>query len=182
MGYPEMATSGRGNIMRRSLKWSIALAAAIGLIAPGSAIASQRFFVGEGDSHKTKVSFRLVDGEVKHGLVESSVSLESRIGPSRVTAFGGFRSAEVNSRDRFSCQIESTARTKIQSDYSFTFAGRISGQEATGRTSARAKNGIANFKTGRIGWQAEEVSKEEYEASLGIGGALGDHQGWPGCR
>lgn len=166
--------------MRRPLVSSIVFAAFAAATA-SSASAAQQYFVGKGEAYGMKVSFRVVNGEVKHGLVVSKLPNKAEVGPDSITTFSAFRATSIDSKQRFKCRVMREGRDLTHPDYRFRFLGNLAGDRATGWTSTKTSNRILKVDSGPVPWTAEPVSKREYEDAAAFGDALAESQKRPGC-
>ena len=147
-----------------------AIGAAACLVAPAVASADPiDYFIGNGVNHKARISFRVVDDQVKSGLLRTKAPIKTSHGDETLTAIDNFTNAALQSSGAFHVSYQ-LGRSEIQTRV--VLAGRVHGLTAVGRARAMGSLPDLEYDSGKIHWQADAVSRSDY---LDFGGRIGSH-------
>ena len=139
-------------------------ASCLGLMA-ASAASSTTYYVGHGDDHDARVSFKVKGGEVRSALLDIRRMPVKRAGakPIKVNVFGSVAHAPpVHGSDSAFRGVTKRENHQLGGTSSrFGFSGHLwAGRDPSGHTSLNVSSDYMWFNTGKIRWDASSVSKK----------------------
>jgi len=165
------------------MKKVISAATAIGALAlfasPALGATPTTYLIGHGDSFHAKVSFKVVDGEVRSAFLVIPNMPVKRAGGGTVHTYA--IAAIAHAPRAKGSGFKKVKRTRSHSlggtRSRFVFTGHLwdGTRPATGHTSFRVESDYLWFNTHKVDWSAEPVSQARFKTFRGIAPAVIHH-------